>query len=217
MKVCTDSCIFGAYVKLGQETKKILDIGTGSGLLSLMLAQRVTQVEIDAVELDSAAAAQARTNFTNSPWGNRIHIFNQAIQKFTVTEKYDLIISNPPFFNKHLESPDKKINTAHHTTSLSTDELLTAVHKFIKPEGELWILLPPFESDLFNKKAEGMGLYVNEKLTIRDKKNSMAIRTISLLSYKSGNCVEKELVIKDETGNYTIEFTELLQEYYLHL
>jgi tRNA1Val (adenine37-N6)-methyltransferase len=217
MKVCTDSCIFGASIPVDKETYKILDIGTGSGLLSLMLAQRSLISDIDAVEMDPSAAVQARFNFSNSQWGNRIHIYTESIQKFASPEKYNLIISNPPFFSNNLESPDKKINMAHHTISLSTDDLLACVLRFLKPDGKFWVMLPPYEADILNKKAESLGLHLNEKLNIRDRNTSGIMRIISLLSLEKKEGPVKEFVIKDEYGKYSDQFTDLLKDYYLNL
>jgi tRNA1Val (adenine37-N6)-methyltransferase len=217
MKVCTDSCIFGASISVDKSVHKILDIGSGSGLLSLMLAQKSLTCHIDAVEIEPSAAQQSKLNFNNSPWGDRIHVYTESIQSFTSSEKYDLIISNPPFFSNYLASPDKKINSAHHTVSLSMEDLLAGVKKFLKPEGKFRVILPPYESDILSKKAETSGLYQNEKINIRDRKTSDIIRTISLLSFNKEDCVEKELIIKDETGKYSEQFTELLKDYYLHL
>jgi tRNA1Val (adenine37-N6)-methyltransferase len=217
MKVCTDSCIFGAYISVGKEANKILDIGTGTGLLALMLAQKSPDVEIDAVEMEPSAAEQAKDNFYESQWKNRLTVYKKRIQEFTSPYQYDLIVSNPPFFSNSLESPDKKINIAHHGTSLPIDELLGSILNLLKTEGKLWILLPPYESELFIKRAERLSLHLNEKLNIRDRPDSEIIRTILHFSFKKNDCAENNFTVKDEKGKYSTGFIKLLRDYYLHL
>jgi tRNA1Val (adenine37-N6)-methyltransferase len=217
MKVCTDSCLFGAYVNIDKGVNKILDIGTGTGLLSLMLVQKSPLVHIDAVEIEPAAAEQAMANIAESQWKDQIIVYKQSIQEFDPGFQYDLIVSNPPFFSNHLTSPDKKINTAHHSETLSLDELLTSVQRLLKKDGKLWILLPPYEADLLSKKAELMNLYLEERVNIKDNSVSEIIRTILLFSFTKNTCAENNLIIKDEKGKYSPEFITLLKDYYLHL
>jgi tRNA1Val (adenine37-N6)-methyltransferase len=217
MKVCTDSCVFGAYISIDKEVNKILDIGTGTGLLTLMLAQKSSHVQMDAVEMEPAAAAQAKVNIKESLWRDRITIYEQRIQEFYPSYQYDLIVSNPPFFSNSLESPDKNINTAHHGGSLPLDELLESVMRLLKKEGKLWLLLPPYESNVFIKKAERFNLYLSEKINVRDKADSEIIRTIMLFSFTKESYTEDNFIIKDKVGKYTEQFVNLLKDYYLHL
>jgi tRNA1Val (adenine37-N6)-methyltransferase len=217
MKVCTDSCIFGAVIK-PTGFKKILDIGTGTGLLALMIAQR-SDASIDAVEIDKEAAEQAKQNVKNSPWSDKIKVYKQPIQEFTVTteNKYDLIISNPPFYKDSLKSEDEKINTAHHSTFLSMEELLDAVSKLLLPQGLFMVLLPSFEAELLREAALEHNLFTSSIVKIKDNEKAKVLREITVFSYTLTIPSMREFVIKKEDNSYTVEFVELLKEYYLNL
>lgn len=219
MKVCTDACLFGAYVasKDISETS-ILDIGTGTGLISLMLAQKTTAA-IDAVELENKAAAQAEENINNSPWKNQITVINSSIQEYSriTNKKYDLIISNPPFYENSLKSPETARNIAIHAEALPLSELVDAIANLLNDKGMVALLLPPYESLLFKDLAEGKGLYLNETVTIKDNTEGKVIREISLYSYAAKQIATSEIVIKDISNNYSAEFKGLLKDYYLYL
>jgi tRNA1Val (adenine37-N6)-methyltransferase len=119
MKVTTDACIQGAWTPVQKDEVRILDIGAGTGLLSLMLAQKAPNAIVDAVELNEQAATQAGQNFAGSPWADRLNVICSDIQGYRATHKYDLIISNPPFFNNSLKGPEASRNNARHTTALT--------------------------------------------------------------------------------------------------
>jgi len=133
MKVTTDACLFGAWCAMEIENaklkiKNVLDIGAGTGLLSLMAAQRNRHITIDAVEIENEAAAQAQSNIEASPWRDRIHLYATDIRSFQSLVKYDAIISNPPFYEKEIVSADREKNTAHHSTDLELEQLLWIYH-----------------------------------------------------------------------------------------
>jgi tRNA1Val (adenine37-N6)-methyltransferase len=216
MKVCTDSCIFGALIK-SQGFKNILDIGTGTGLLALMLAQR-SDALIDAVEIDEAASLQAKQNIKNSPWSDKITVYSQSIQDFSATadKKYDLIISNPPFYSNHLKSEDEKVNTALHSTSLSIEDLMEAVTKLLLPEGLFMVLLPPYEAELLREEAIEYNLFTSSIVKIKDNEKAKVLREITVFSYGLNIPSVADFIIKKE-DQYTPEFVELLKKYYLHL
>jgi tRNA1Val (adenine37-N6)-methyltransferase len=145
MKVTTDSCLFGGWVaeELSAEKdegKNILDIGTGTGLLSLMLAQK-TSGDIDALEIDKEAYEQAIANVSSSPWKERIRVMLQDASSFLSKKKYNTIISNPPFYENELKSPDSKRNIAHHS-GLSLNHLLSVVKENLEERGTFYLLLP---------------------------------------------------------------------------
>jgi tRNA1Val (adenine37-N6)-methyltransferase len=216
MKVCTDSCILGAYTDVNN-VKQILDMGTGTGLLSLMLAQR-SQALIDTVEIDKEAFEQAKNNILNSPWKDRINIYYQSIQKFSenIPMKYDLIISNPPFFSNHLKSPKQNKNIALHNEALSFKELAGAVSKLLLPSGLFFVLLPAYEFHIFREEASVYNLQVTKILNIKDKPGSPLLRVIAVFSFSESSIKEQELIIKNEEGNYSNDFKELLKDYYLY-
>ncbi len=216
MKVCTDSCIFGAYVSV-KNANHILDIGTGTGLLALMLSQR-SEASMDAIEIDPIAAEQAKENVINSPWRNRIHVLTMSIQEYQVSanKKYDLVISNPPFYSNSLKSEKEKINLAYHSTSLNMKELVASVVSLLNTEGKFAVLLPPFESGLIRDVCASSGLYAEDILHIRDHDQSGVLREITTFSFIEKSITSKELIIKKE-GQYSEAFINLLKPYYLNL
>jgi tRNA1Val (adenine37-N6)-methyltransferase len=220
MKVCTDSCLFGAYIAIEPKVKRILDIGTGTGLLALMIAQRSeAEIEIDAVEIDPSAAKQARENILSSPWKQKIKVYEQSIQEFSLNsgQKYDLIISNPPFFSKNLKSPDPKVNMAHHNDLLGPEDLISCVFRLLSAKGKFAVMLPPFESLLLEKEAGKLGLLPHEKCMVRDRKSSEPSRIISIFGFSFTETRETQIYIKEDDGAYSSEFRRLLANFYLHL
>ena len=221
MKVSTDSCIFGAIVAEVFAEKSFhdtnyLDIGTGTGLLSLMIAQK-TIAFIDAVEIDHQASEQAKINFATSPFKERLAVYNSDILHFKPDKKYDGIICNPPFFEGDLQSPDQKKNTAKHDTSLTLQYLLTVANNHLKKDGTLAVLLPYHRVADFIKEAVAQHFYLEEKILLRNTSHHPYFRGIVLLSKINTLSITRHLVIKNEEGNYTSEFITLLKDYYLYL
>ncbi len=216
MKVCTDACILGAWVNPGPY-RRILDIGTGTGLLSLMLAQR-TEGEITAVEIDPNACLDADHNFSNSIYQRQITLFCESIQLFAdrPQDPFDLIISNPPFFQNDLKSPDRKINSAHHDTLLNFNELISAVVRLLSERGDFWLLLPPSEMDIFRKMADRQGLALSSLLTVSHRAEKKPLRQIASFSkYTVAEIMEEQLCIYEKDNRtYTPTFQALLKDYY---
>ncbi len=215
MKVCTDACIFGASIDL-KGYHSILDIGTGTGLLALMLAQR-SAATIDAVEIEQNAYEQACFNIENSPFESQISVFHQSIQNFETDKKYDLIISNPPFYQNSLKSSDTKTNKALHNESLNFEELVEAVCRLIDVQGIFYVLLPPFEFEKLMQIAEKKELYLSKKVIIKHSENKPILRVIAAFSFEKPIEISKEILIIHEQDNktYTSAFKELLKDYYL--
>ena len=243
MKVCTDSCILGAWtVNRLMDAVKILDIGTGTGLLPLMLAQKTNGI-MDAIESDPEAAAQAGENIAESPWYDRIRILEGDVRLFSFENKYDFIISNPPFYESDLRSPVAKKNKAKHNESLTLDQLLTIMSLNLRANGSCSILLPFHRTEYFEKSAAEQGFFLKEKLTIRQTPGHDPFRSILLfknekspvyfprkpypneksaaqfpaglqLNEKSPAILSEQLIIKDSRGRYTSEFSDLMQDYY---
>lgn len=216
MKVCTDSCLLGAYVKV-QSAATVLDIGTGTGLLALMVAQKSLAM-IDAVEIEGNAFNQAKANFLRSRWKERLNIYHDSIQSFSqkATHTYDLIISNPPFFSNQLKSGITNRNIALHSEALSFEELLKSVMKLLDKKGRFYVLLPAYEFGLLREKATEYNLHVNEVLEIKDRPTLPLLRIIAMFSFEKREVMRSQLVIKEQEGNYSEAFIGLLKDYYLH-
>lgn len=217
MKVCTDSCVFGAYVQVAQ-AQRILDIGAGTGLLSLMAAQR-SGASIDAVEINPEAQEQARQNFTASPWHSRLHLHPLSLQEFAKQEhpEFDVILSNPPFFLSSLKSPDAARNTARHTGELLFEDILYFAQQHLAPQGKLYLLLPPPEAHHFAKLAKASSLYLQEVLQVHNYYGGKCIRHIQTYTAASAAApaVSDFFIREEDKMTYTSAFAALLQPYYL--
>lgn len=227
MKVTTDGCLFGAWVagKVKNKNSKsftCLDIGTGTGLLSLMVAQQNAAAAIDAVEIDVAAAQQAMDNITATAWQNNIRIIQGDVTTLPapMRKEYDFIFSNPPFYENDLTSPDEIKNKAHHDAGLLLDELLAVISTVLAPAGYFYLLLP-------YKRMTELEAYLRKyhlKMLHTTFVRATAVHPYSRIfvegEFSNSAAVDHtmdEIIIKDSTNNYTKEFTALLQDYYLHL
>lgn len=220
MKVTTDACLFGglvaSYVK-EKAIQSILDIGAGTGLLSLMLAQE-TASSIVGIEIEKNAAQQAIENVENSPWNNRVRIIETSIQTYTAnTEgKFDLIICNPPFFADDLKSPDPLRNQAMHEADLSLRDLLGAVQQLRSPNGFFALLLPYRRASDASKLADEKSLRVAKRIDIRQTPNHDYFRTALIFSEENARCKHESITIKASDA-YTEAFQHVLAPYYLYL
>ncbi len=218
MKVTTDACILGAWTPLKPEVKNVMDIGTGTGLLSLMLAQRNPGIRIDAIEIDNTAKGQASENVKNSVWEDRINVIEADAKEYCSDNKYDLIISNPPFFNNSLLSRKESENRARHTKSISYSDLLKAIEVNLSDTGYASVLLPCPEYFQFYELMVEAGLYESRKLQIKHTRHSEAKRVVTVFGKaKPNESFFSELVIKEDDQNYTSAFKELLAPFYLYL
>lgn len=216
MKVCTDSCLFGALLK-PENAKKALDIGTGTGLLSLMLAQKSKNLLIDAIEIDPLAFKDAVYNISKSEFSKRINTYNHSIQDFAkdTSKTYDLIFTNPPFYQNQLKSPFAEKNLAHHTSDLGFDELAYISGNLLHEKGSLWVLLPPQSMASFIIQANRVNLHPGEVFKIRHNENKPVFREVINFRFgKSDNLQVNEILIY-ENHKYSSIFTELLKDYYL--
>ncbi len=217
MKVCTDACVLGAYAG-ADGVPRILDVGTGTGLLALMAAQRNGTAGIDAVEVDEGAYGQAVDNVRASPWADRIRVVQSRIQNYDPGYLYDLVISNPPFYENHLKRPGAAQNVALHGEALSLPELAAAVHRLLLPAGRLMVLLPPYQAGRLAELLFPLGLFPVDHLHLHDRPGAPPIRRITTYATTEPVlCRETNLFIHDEKGTYTDEFVRLLKPYYLYL
>ena len=242
MKVCTDACLFGAWVAKQpslETAHSILDIGTGTGLLSLMLAQvtESSKASITAIEIESQAAAEASSNFNISKWSERLKLVNDSIQNFAANSGkgefvskglnnnflFDIVISNPPFFEGDLKSPDANKNKAAHSTELPWSILVENVSSLLSDAGSFFVLVPTLRAYTMQKLAEVQQLQlVEEVLVYNDAKHLpfrsfLYFRKAKLPIDKEISVLRNKIVIKNTDNTYSAEFTELLKDYYLHL
>ncbi len=221
MKVSTDGCIFGAWVaeRLQGAIGTALDIGTGTGLLSLMVAQPAPHLLIHAVELDSAAAEQARENVAASPFSAQIRVFAQSVQDFlpNATSPYDAIFSNPPFFHRSLHSPQEQRNAARHTVTLLHEDLASMAAQHLHPNGCFFVLLPAAAADGFVLQAARSGLLLHESQHWAAREGQAA--HIALLKFgklPSDRPAATVRYIHLPDGSYSPAVRQLLSDYYLH-
>jgi tRNA1Val (adenine37-N6)-methyltransferase len=223
MKVTTDGCLFGAWVaeqlhpaiKDGDQLR-LLDIGTGTGLLSLMIAQR-TNVLIDAIDIDDQAVSQAKNNVENSRWPGRVEVKLMDARKMSESSTYDFIVSNPPFYENDLQSPDDRRRIAHHDSGLGLQELFQVIVKHLSAEGQFFLLLPfkrwkEIETALARWELS-MENIVAVRATSRHQPMRFMLRGVKT---KVIEPVREEIIIKDG-DTYTNRFVELLKYYYLNL
>ena len=226
MKVTTDACLFGAWATKEVECWKfevstILDIGTGTGLLSLMLAQKI-HAHIDGIEIDKATAGQAVENSAASPWKESINIIHGDVKDASVLSRkqYDVIVSNPPFYENQLSSPSTKKNIAHHDEGLLLPDLLQVISKKLAPEGLFCLLLPYKRVEEAKQLMEKNHLAITHITMVKQSTRHDYFRLFiegSHAGKPGAHYTQDEIAIKDEKNEYTREFTELLKDYYLHL
>lgn len=225
MKVTTDSCLFGAWcaneikhhrkIRDDAQTDKLLDIGAGTGLLSLMVAQK-NNVQITAVEIEKKATDQCRDNIMQSPFSNRISVHETDILEFPGSG-FDYIICNPPFYENELSSPEENRNIAHHSHLLKWSELFPVIHRKLNSEGAAFILLPSSRINLANELIESETFFINKEILVLRSEGRSPFRRMIKISEKNTAPVIEELIIRDRDGNYSAEFTAYLKDYYLKL
>ncbi len=219
MKVCTDSCLFGAWVAEKIERKeinpeRILDIGSGTGLLSLMLAQKSSAI-IDAIEVDENSFIQTNENFMQSQWNKRLEAFQGDIKNWVSPNKYGLIISNPPFYENDLKSKNQNKNKAKHHDTLTLKELIQSIKLNLADNGNFAVLLPFHRIDFFKNLAAENNFFLIDELLVKQSPHHSCFRGILLFAKVKQTFTSKELIIKNNEGNYTEEFKYLLNDFYL--
>lgn len=221
MKVTTEACLFGAwtshYLKNATSPKHLLDIGAGTGLLSLMLAQQHGSC-IDAIELDKNAAEQCRQNFAASPWQERMHVIENDVRSFPFNQLFDVVISNPPFYENDLSSPVEGRQLAHHSAELSLKDLIERVRTLLTEQGKFFVLLPYKRKEDLYQLAKACGLHILHQCNVRNSPRHPLFRLMAVLSQTPSIDKQEELLsIRDQENNYTQEFIQLLHPYYLNL
>ena len=217
MKVGTDGTLLGAWAALPQTGGSILDIGTGTGLIAIMAAQRSPKAKITAIDIDADCASQARENAEASPWGERITIQECALQDFHPSITFDVIISNPPYFIDSLLSPDVARTTARHTSSLPFEDLVSGVLRLLAPEGHFSLILPPTEFSRFCSAARGR-LFITRQCEVWSTPESGVKRIMAEFSLVPPlePITAGRLIIEDKGPmGYSDEYKALTRDFYL--
>ena len=216
MKISTDAVLLGTLVQ-SDLPKRILDIGTGTAVIALMLAQRFPQTSLTAVELDPEAASQARENCEQSPFSERLTVIQGRFQDFPVEEPFDLLVSNPPFFPDHLPASDPKRQQALHTDSLSFEELLQKASKLLAPSGSFWVILPPRQMQDFIQYGTAHGLFPTTRVGIRDSAAKPIHREVIGFTFSEplANALPEELFLKNVDGSYSERYQQLISGFLL--
>ncbi|MEX0998270.1 MAG: methyltransferase [Flavobacteriaceae bacterium] len=222
MKVGTDGVLLGAWTSLKNNPQSILDIGAGTGLVGLMLAQRSDAEQIDAIEIDEDAYEQCVENFENSPWANRLFCFHASLDEFAdepEDEKYDLIVSNPPYFlpnERETDIPENR-KKARFYDSLPFEDLVNYASQLLSEVGELAVVIPFAEEERFLALAKQFGLFPHHITRVRGTETAPVKRSLLQFSFTKQNTEENELVLEISRHQYTNEFKALVEDFYLKL
>lgn len=219
MKVCTDACLYGAWlahqIKDQENISHCLDIGTGTGLLSLILAQK-TVASIDAVEIEASASQQAKENFNASPFHQRLQIIQANINDWQTSQTYQLVFSNPPFYEQDLASPDAKKNLALHSSALTLEALFLAMNRLVAPNGQLSMILPMHRREAAIQYALDLGWHLSSEAIVYQTQKHKAFRSFFIFSQTAKTPFVEEIIIQ-QNGVYSQAFSALLKDYYLAL
>jgi tRNA1Val (adenine37-N6)-methyltransferase len=213
-RVGTDGVLLGASADLGN-VRSILDVGAGTGLIAIMLAQRCNS-EIVAIEPDYESYIQCKENVNLSGWKERIRVENSSLQDYFTNDKFDLVVSNPPWFSDSLKNPDPRKSSSRHNDSLSNAELLENTTRLIADTGRLQLIMPYAEGTVFIAEANGYGFFCNTIVKIRPLPTSEIRRLIMTFSRQRLKTTEKFLTIeKGKRHEFTDEYISLTKDFYL--
>lgn len=219
MKIGTDGVLLGAWASIQHQPETILDIGTGTGILALMLAQRSTAHTIEALEIDDDAFEQAAENFENSPWADRLFCYHAGFIEFVeeIDEQYDLIISNPPFYVENYKTDNSKRDLARFTDALPFEHLLYGTAKLLSKNGKAAFIIPYTEENNFIAIAAKVKLYPNTIVRVKGAPNSNLKRSLLEFSFQQTPITSTELIIETSRHQYTDAYTSLTKNFYLKL
>lgn len=219
MKIGTDGVLLGAWTSLEIEPESILDIGTGTGVISLMLAQRSDAHTIDALEIDESAYEQCVDNFEASPWGDRVYCYHAGLEEFVdeIEDSYDLIVSNPPFYREVVSSGDVSRDMARQNDSLPFLELLEGVSKLLSENGFFSTIIPFMEEGRFVELAIALKLFPKRITQVKGNKEAPFKRSLLEFSRRKQQVIMAELIIEEERHVYTKDYIKLTKDFYLKM
>jgi tRNA1Val (adenine37-N6)-methyltransferase len=214
MKVNTDGVLLGAWADV-DGAKTILDIGTGTGVIALMMAQRNPAAIIDAIDIDADAFAQAGENFLDSLWSERLYAYHISLQNYFPDKKYDLIISNPPYFVDDYKTDNHQRNIAKHSVSLSYKELVSGLNRLLSDHGGAFLVLPAFNLQLFESLALAENLFITKLTEVIAVEGKSPYLVLIRLGREQKGYSQSSIVIQNEEGIFTNEYKGLTKEFYL--
>ena len=219
MKIGTDGVLLGAWTALKHVPESILDIGTGTGVIALQMAQRCDALTIDALEIEGDAYEQAVDNFENSHWSDRLFCYHCSLQEFVneVDDYYDLIIANPPFYTDDFETDNEPRNKARFTTSLSFEDLLFSVSKLLSKQGVFSVIIPYKEETDFIVLANKHQLFVTRICQVKGTPTSKIKRSLIEFSFQKDKPIKENLIIELKRHQYTKDYQNLVKEFYLKM
>lgn len=217
MKVGTDGVLLGAWADVSA-ARRILDIGTGTGLIALMMAQRNPNARIVGIDIDREAVGQARENIADSPWQNRVEAALQDVRTYQPSMPFDVIVSNPPYFVNSLKCPDGQRNTARHTDCLDFEDLTDSVSRLLSPQGTFSVIIPTDGMEDFLMSASHHELHLSRRTWVHTKPDAEPKRVLLAFSRSAEkNCAESHLVIELSRHVYSEEYTALTRDFYLKM
>jgi len=219
MKIGTDGVLLGAWTSVDHNPFSILDVGAGTGVLSLMLAQRSHAETIEAIEIDDAAFEQAAENFENSPWGDRLFCYHAGFNEFVeeIDDEYDLIVSNPPFYTENYKTESKQRDLARFSDALPFEHLLHGTAKLLSENGIASFIIPFTEETSFIAIAEKVGLFPNRITRVKGTPNTEIKRSLLTFSFTKTNIETSELIIDTSRHQYTEDYINLTKDFYLKM
>ena len=220
MKIGTDGVLLGAWTPIENNPKSVLDIGTGTGIIALMLAQRSEAEQIDALEIDESAYEQAVENFENSPWGDRLFCFHAGLDEFVddPEDEYDLIVSNPPFFSEDYRSENEQRDLARFQEAMPFEELVEAADLLLSENGIFSVIIPFNEEDRFIELCAEFELFPIKVTRVKGASNTKIIRSLlAFKRYELAVLTADELVIEISRHEYTPEYISLTKDFYIKM
>lgn len=219
MKIGTDAVLLGAWADLSSNPFSILDIGSGTGILALMLAQRSAAEVIEAIEIDAQAYEQCVNNFELSPWRDRLFCYHASLLEFTeeIEDTYDLIICNPPFYSDTFKTANDQRDLARFEDAMPFEHLIKGVSKLLSKEGTFNVIVPSKEESRFISLATTVHLHPSNILRIKGNPNSEIIRSMIAFSFEKKSTIIDELIIETKRHQYTEDYIALTKDFYLKL